>query len=459
MNKMRIIKDDLPINILRENQNISLRRIKMNNTRIKNIKKQQENQGFILATSVIVVLLMLLLAGPFLFQLSSDNRNSKRSSKSLVALSLAEAGVERAIWELNYGDMSSWEGDSSERTLTIPGFQTSNGNVMGDIVIKVTDPEGKNPVIESTGSVILSGSERLEARTTRVVLEEEEPPPLFDYAVFGGLGGVDLGSNAEVDSFDSDIGDYGDSNVGSNGDVGTNASTYGCVFLNSNAKIYGNVVSGLGSNPDTHIVTQSGAIISGEKQSLSREKDMPSVPAPENLTFRGDYDLGGGTSATISESGEYTSFNINGNSKVTITADVTLYITGDFSMKSNTTFEIADGVTAKIYLGGSFEQRSNSSINNLSQNPTKLMIFGTDNFTGEMEWNSNTDFWGAVYVPNADVRFRSNSDFYGSVMGKSFDLNSNAKIHYDEALAKLNIEVDSEEIFYKVKSWQEKLIH
>jgi len=265
-----------------------------------------------------------------------------------------------------------------------------------------------------------------------------------------------MGSNAEVDSFDSTLGDYGDSNVGSNGDVGTNASTYGCVLLNSNARIYGNVVSGFGSDPDTDIVTQSSVIISGEKQSLSREKDIPSIPAPEGLPLMSDYYVEGDNSATISESGEYTSFNLSSNAKVTITADVTLYITGDFSMGSNTNIEIAEGVTVKIYLGGSFEQRSNTSINNLSEDPTKLMIFGTDSFTGEMEWNSNSDFWGAVYVPKADVRFRSNSDFYGSIVSKSFDLDSNARFHYDEALEEFNIDVDSEYTLYRVKSWQEK---
>ncbi len=431
----------------------------MNSVKIKDSKKQQGNQGFILFTSVIVILLMLLLAGPFLFQLSNDNRSTKRSSRSLVALSLAEAGVERAIWELNYGDVASWEGDSSLRTLTISDFQTATGDVVGDIEIKVTDPEGDNPVIESTGSVVLSGSQTVEARTTRVVLEGEEPPPIFNYALFGGKGGVDLGSNAEIDSFDSTLGDYGGSNIGSEGDVGTNASTYGCVFLNSNAKIYGSVVSGIGSDPETDIVIQSNATISGVKQSLTREKDMSSVPAPEDLIFRGDYYLDGNNSATISESGEYSSFNLSSNAKVTITADVTLYISGDFSMRNKTNIEIADGVTAKIYLGGSFDQRSNTSINNLSEDPTKLMVFGTDSFTGEMEWNSNSDFWGAVYVPKADVRFRSNTDFYGSIIGKSFDLNSNARIHYDKALAELNFDVDSEEIFFEVKSWQEKLIH
>ena len=415
-------------------------------------KKKHEEQGFVLMLSIIVMVFLLLLVTPFLFQLSNDSRLSRKNCKSSVALSLAEAGLERAIWELNYGDVSGWEGDSSLRTLTISDFQSSNGNVMGDIEINVIDPEGENPVIESTGSVILSGAQTLEARTTRVVLEEDGHPPLFDYAIFGGEGGVDLGSNAEVDSFDSTLGDYGGPNIGSEGDVGTNASTYGCVFLNSNAKIYGNAVSGFGSDPDTDIVTQAGATISGEKQSLSRDKEMSSVLPPENLPFRGDYN----NTATISESGEYTSFNISSNTKVTITSDVTLYITGDFSMRSNTTFEIADGVTAKIYLGGSFEQRSNTSINNLSEDPTKLMVFGTDSFTGEMEWNSNTDFWGAVYVPKADVRFRSNTDFYGSMIGKSFDLNSNARIHYDEALADLEIDIEGQDIIYAVKSWQEK---
>ena len=431
----------------------------MNNTRIHNSKKQQENQGFILVTSVIVTMLMLLVVGPFLFQLSADNRNYKKSTKSLVALSLAEAGVERAIWELNYGDMSGWDGDSSERTLTISDFQTSNGNVMGDIEINVTNPKGEYPVIESIGKVSLTGSQELVARSTMVVLEEV-PTSLFDYAVFGGEGCVDLSSNSIIDSYDSSLGDYGGSNMGFMGHLGTNASGYGCIDLASNAELYGNAISGPGSDPDIDIITRGNAKIYGEKQSLSSPKLMSSVLAPEGLTPMGDYYLDGESSDTISTSGEYTSFRISSNAKVTITADVTLYITGDFSLLSNSQLEISAGVSVTIYLGGSFVQESNTSINNLSEDPTQLMIFGTDSFTGEMDWNSNSDFWGAVYVPKAHVRFLNNTDFYGSIISKSFELQSNARIHYDMALLGLSIELDvSEDTIYKVKSWQEKLIH
>jgi len=401
---------------------------------------------------------MLLLAAPFLFQLSANNKSYKRFSKSLVAHSLAEAGVERAIWELNYGDVSGWEGDSSERTLTIPDFQTSNGNVMGDIEIKVTDPEGENPVIESIGKVSLTGSQELEARSIMVVLEEV-PSSLFDYAVFGGEGCVDLSSNSIIDSYDSSLGAYGGLNMGFMGHLGTNAFGYGCIDLGSNSEIYGNAVKGAGSDPDIDIIIRGNAKIYGEIKSLSDPKVMSSVLAPEGLAPMGDYYLDGESSDTISTSGEYASFRITSNAKVTIIADVTLYITGIFSMRSNSQLEIADGVSVTIYLGGSFVQESNTSIKNLSEDPTKLMVFGTDSFTGEMEWNSNSYFWGAIYVPDADVRFCSNTDFFGSIISKSFNMNSNARIHYDVALAGLNIEVDSEDTLYKVKSWQEKLTH
>ncbi len=56
---------------------------------------------------VIVMIFFLLLALPFLVQTSIENKLTDKSYKVFSALSLAEAGIERAIWELNYGDISS----------------------------------------------------------------------------------------------------------------------------------------------------------------------------------------------------------------------------------------------------------------------------------------------------------------------------------------------------------------
>ncbi|GAH36792.1 unnamed protein product, partial [marine sediment metagenome] len=332
---------------------------------------------------------------------------------------------------------TTWAGDSALRTMAISSFQTSDGNVIGDIEIMVEDPDGDNPVVSSSGRVALVES-RVLFKCARVVLEEEKYKPWIN-GIFGDEE-LDFSSNSIVDSYDSRNGAYGGSNMGSEGHVGTNGTDYGDIDLASNARIYGNAVSGPESNPADVIITWGNAEIFGELDSLSEPNAMPSVPLPKSLLYNGDYFLGGNDSDTIDESGVYTSFRLDSNARVTITADVTLFITGEFSMSSNSQLDIADAIKVTIYLGGSFIQHSNTQINNLSEDPTSLLIMGTDTFNGEMEWNSNSQFWGAVYVPQANIHLNSNADFYGSISAKSFDCDSNAKIHYDWALAALALD-------------------
>jgi len=426
--------------------------IRMNRNRLNTVKEKHE-QGFVLVIAVILMGFLLVLALPFMAQLSVENKLTDKSFKSCAALSLAEAGVERAVWELNFGDITTWNGDAALRTMTITSFQAPSGNVVGDIEIKVHNPETKTPLVEATGILSYSDS-ALMAKAARVELEVVKYDP-WNFAVFGDED-VDFSSNAEVDSYDSGDGAYGGANVGSEGDVGTNGTLLGCIDLCSNSKIYGDAVTGPGSDPESVIITQGSAYIDGEKKSLGEEKKMPSVALPEVLTFMGGYNLGVGDVGTIDASGEYTSFILASNSTVTITSDVILYITGDFTMSSNTQLNIDNGASVTIYLGGTFSQSSNSQINNLSQDPTKLLILGTDTFSGTMTWNSNTDFYGAVYAPRAHVDFRSNIDFYGSIIANTFEFNSNARFHYDRALAGLKRD-DMEGMPYGVRSWQEEL--
>lgn len=407
----------------------------------------------VLVIGVIIMAFLLLLVLPFLYQLSAENRLTDKSFKSSIALSLAEAGIERALWELNFGDITTWDGDSSLRTLTITSFQTPSGNVAGDFEIKVYNPETKQPIVESRGIVSYSDS-ALMAKATRAELAEIKYDP-WNFAVFGDED-LDFSSAALVDSYDSTNGSYGGTNVGAQGNIGTNSILYGGIDMYPNSQVYGDAYSGPESDPNDVIITQGNAYLDGEKKSLYEEKSMPSVVAPDSLDFMGGYSLGVGESGTIDSSGEFTSLVLGSNSTLTITADATLYITGDFMMSSNSQLNIADGVNVTIYLGGTFTQASNSQINNLSQDPTSLFILGTDSFNGTMTWNSNTDFYGAIYVPRAYVDFNSNIDFYGSIAAGSFEFNSNARFHYDFALAGLKRD-DMEDLPYGIKSWKEEL--
>jgi len=442
------------ISLSRAEEEINIKGVqKMREKRDRGFKKQKEEQGSVLVIGVLFLAFMLLLAVPFLFMLSNENRLTEKSYKSMAALSLAEAGVESAIWELNNGDISSWSGTSALRTMNIASFQTADGNVIGSIDIRIEDPGSDNPVIESTGRLPYIGTLTVD-RTARVVLELGEGyTSLFDFGVFGDEG-LELASRAQIDSYDSRIGEYDSHNPGTSGHTGTNATHLGCIYLSPNARIYGNASTGPESIPEDVIITKPVSTISGEKLALSSPKEMPSIPSPEGMTYQGEYLLDG-TVDTISESGEYTHFRLSNNAKVTITADVTLYITGDFSMASNSQIEIADDVNVTIYLGGSFLQESNTQINNLSLDATKLQVYGTDSFTGDMEWRSNTDFWGTFYAPRAHITYNSESDFYGSIVGRYLDFSSQATIHYDEALGDLKVSTGSEGAPFVVKSWQE----
>ena len=424
----------------------------MNTNKKKMIKKKHE-EGMVLVVGVIIMTCLLLLVLPFLFQLSAENRLTDKSFKSCTALSLAEAGIERAVWELNFGDILTWDGDSTLRTMNILSFQTPGGVVMGDIEIKVYNPESKTPLVESQGKVSFSDTAFM-AKAARVEIAEIKYDP-WNFAVFGD-DDLDFSSAAEVDSYDSGNGAYGGANVGVEGNIGTNGTMIGCIDLCPNSNVYGDAYTGPETDPNSVIIQQGNAYIDGEKKSLFEEKTMPSVIPPDSLAFMGGYSLGVGDIGTINASGEYTSFILGSNSTVTITSDVTLYITGDFTMSSNSQLNIDAGVNVTIYLGGTFTQASNCQINNLSQDPTSLLIMGTDDFNGTMTWNSNTDFYGAVYVPRAHVDFNSNIDFYGSIIANTFDFSSNARFHYDIALAGLKRD-DMEDLPYGVKSWQEEL--
>ena len=423
----------------------------MKDLRKRNSKNKHKEKGFIMIVAIIITAFLLLLAVPFLFQVSSERKSTERSYQSISALSLAEAGVERAIWEINYGDISSWSGDSSERTMTLNNIQSSGGDIIGNIEIRVENPDGDTPVIESTGSVALTGSQTVD-RTVRVELDGFLP---CEFGAYGETS-VYISSNAMVDSYDSRVDDYDPLNPGSEGNIGTNAVGYASIELDSNAEIFGDAIIGQSGDPDDPdvIITNSNATINGVKKASTELKEMEPVSPPEGITDMGTYYLGGSDTDTISQSGEYNNFNMDSNAIVTITGDITLYVSNNFSMTSNSQLIISTGSSLKVYIGGSFTQDSNTIVDNSTQDPTKCMFLGLNSLTGTIEWNSNATFYGAVYAPRADIIINSNADFYGSMMANSIYADSDIKIHYDKALERMFIPG----VLFEVLSWQEIIL-
>ena len=422
----------------------------MNKTRRKSVKNRDKERGFILVVGMIVMTFLLLLALPFLFQTSVESRLTDKSYKVSTALSLAEAGIERAIWELNYGDISSWTGDDTLRTMSISSLQASGGNVIGDIEIRVVEPDADDPVVESTGRVAYIGPQKL-ARTVRSVLGGYPP---FKFAAFAE-DGIMIDQGVAIDSYDTRNGAYDNSgNAGSEGDIGTNSGEFNAIYMDNSADLAGDAVSGHGSDPESVIITDPGANIDGEKRALEYKIKLPAIIPPE-LPYKSDYFITG--EDTIIESGRYDSFTMEANSEVTIDGDIILHITADFYMDQNSRLDIAVGASLQIILGGgSFEMDQSSTINNLSKDPTKFVIFGTGSFTGEIYIDQGSQFYGAIYAPKASVELDQSNGFYGAIIAKDILFDKHTVLHYDKALEDLEI-LPSMGALYEVKSWQVKI--
>ena len=123
---------------------------------------------------------------------------------------------------------------------------------------------------------------------------------------------------------------------------------------------------------------------------------------------------------------------------------IELYVTGDFTTRGGGSGDgsvvIVDGVNVKIYVAGDLNFSGNGLIN-YNNVASSLEIYGIsppDGTTQCFTLAGNSDFYGSVYAPGADLKFAgggSSGEFVGSFTGKSAFLNGTTQIRYDEALA------------------------
>ncbi len=409
------------------------------------------NRGAALFFTLLTAILMLTIVMPFLFSLSTRFRVTEKSFRIMAATNLAEAGIERAIWELNYGNIDAWSGNLTNRTLSLPGVQAANGRIAGDVEIEVLNPASDDPIVISTGTVPWFEDMFFERRL-RVRLRHGIKS-FFDFGVFGDEG-FDLHGNAYVDSYDSLVAPYDPLARGTSGNVGTNADHRWDVVLLNNTTVYGDAITGYASDPAEVIRLANNAQVTGTEKALDEPKLIPAIEAPF-LPDRGAYALPQGTlNGALSESGTYSSFSLGDNSKLTINGNVRIYVNGPFSMSSNSCIEISDGSTFEVTMGnGTFDVASNAWISNVSQDPRAMAILGTSEFH-QLNWRSNTQFYGVMYVPEATIDYSANADFFGSIVCNLISMSSNAGIHYDTSLGSWK-KYGTYNSKLEVRSWQE----
>lgn len=429
------------------------------------IRKRNHEKGMILAVATIVVIAMLIMATPFLFKLSMQARTTEKSNRSLAAFNLAEAGIDRALWEMNQpytvtGGILALDAEGNGTiVLTNEAVGDRTGTIQGTITAHLgtdpdTDPDTRS--ITSTGGIPHIAGQPV-TRTVSVNAEKYLTS-IWDYGIFADEG-IWTKTNFKTYSYNSNYGAYGatkpngEPNKGMQGHAGTNGTGDQSIEIQqgSSSYVHGNLVAGFGTVPtdiqdviyannmsDSQLFPDNIDGTSGTRKILSAPFELPPVdlwslpprdmfnttidfhswftaqppvesPLPSAIIATG-YNKGNLSSTqtvlTPSDSGVYTNFTIPKNKSITIQGNVAIYVTGlDGAIADfsgkNADINIGANSSLTLILG----KTTASLVNNVAINNTgtapNLLILGTEQFTGDFSIRNNVDLNAALYLPQA----------------------------------------------------------
>ena len=397
----------------------------------------------------MVTLFMVSLIGflifAYLYLVRTQRALTARSQAWNSSLTLAEAGLEEALAQLNPGvpappvvdrTANGWGAAASgfygpmSRTLTNLGAYSA--------VISV-DPL---PVLYATGYVSVPSIPATLSRAVRVTTTNAA---LFTVGMAAKYN-IDLkGNNINSDSFNSANtnlstgGMYDSTKASTNGDL---ASIQGIVNV-GNANINGSVLLGPTAS-ETQL--KNGYVSGGVTNDFNvdfADVVLPAgapLPAPVGVPPLGLPLVTNGISYNYAffTSGYYTIDGLKDNIYVAPGANVKLLLTGNSTAQYVRVASDA-GVSGSlaVYMDGpTFTLSGNDIVD--SGNALNFSYYGTTNNT-IVTLSGNASFTGTIYAPEADFSLGGGGsgtyDFVGSSYTKTVGMNGHFNFHYDENLA------------------------
>jgi len=388
-------------------------------------------RGFALAAMLCAVVILLII-GVGLLQFGLQGRRLAVSTSSGIASRCAaDAGLTKALYEMN------------EKLKVLP-WDNSNLPKLTDEILMNTDASHSYAVTGDLNNGHFAesmGNYGLEGKTIRCSFPLQG---LFEYAIFGDEY-IHLTNGGTVDWYNYDTDDK-------SLQIGTNSTIADSVVLDNGAILNGDVVIGAGGDPDV-VINKTTANITGNTYVMPKEYDLPLITVPDWLATLPS----GGTinnSITISSSAKYDNIDIGNNHVITIDGEVSLYIAGDIILDNTAELQIIgeDNVSLTLYVDGNIISDNSGTINNLSKDATQLVIYGLDDCLSII-LNNDIDFYGAIYAPNADIVMMNSGDVYGSVVGNSIDQTNAATFNYDASLREVSVEDIG--VRFVIKQWRE----
>ena len=221
--------------------------------------------------------------------------------------------------------------------------------------------------------------------TIQAALTATDPVPCAARAatVVANTSNVIIGGGVRVDSYQSSLGAYGGSNVGSAAVV--QAAT---------------------------TISNNGGVVRGTLRP-NTPAGLAVVPVPAGAR---NLPLGSGTPGSL---------NIN-NAAQSITLAPGNYVAANISVNAPGAIRIAPAGEVRIWVTGSLNLGGNLNANGIPKNLTILVTS-----SGFVNINGGGAFFGLLYAPTSAVN--ASGPVFGTVIGRSVTLNSGSAVHFDQS--------------------------
>ena len=405
----------------------------------------KHRSGSTLIISLVTSALLALVLSSYLMLIANRNHSTMRAMAWNTAIPVLEAGIEEALTLLNRDrnnpTPNNWIADPAN------GQTVSKTRVLPDgsrFQVTISNITSAGPVIFSAGYVRSPLAHDGEEISRLVEVTTTNPPSPYLFAIAAN-GAITLGGNAMVDGYDPALGGYNVStNRSASGNVGTNSKDQNAINVGS-AHLYGKAVTGPGGT-----VAVSGGSVGDFNQTTGIEGDgwtddnmnvqFPSNSPPAGPMLSPTPVSGNGSNITLLDvDGVYTepSF-VSNNAKrpMIVTANVVLYVPGDFNVSGtggNAGYVlIKPGASLKLYVGGA-TSISGGGVVNGTGSPTGFSYFGLSSNT-TLNYSGTADFVGTINAPLANFNISGGASVYGAIICNTFTGGGGSSVHYNQAL-------------------------
>jgi hypothetical protein len=235
--------------------------------------------------------------------------------------------------------------------------------------------------------------------------------------------------------------------------IRSNSIADASMVLKANTSIPGDIIIGPGGDIDDAVSMKASTEVTGMMFAAAEEIYYPPVLVPTNLDSISEttYTYAAGTPLTGNN--KFTDMNLGVGDIQEVNGNCEIYVVGGVILDNSAELIVPSGSSLVLYLGGNFEGKNDSELQNDTGDATNLKIFGLETCTSIIIKNSG-DLYAAIYAPNADLVLHNGGIVEGSFVGDNFEMKNSGTFIYDTDLGDVGIN-DMAASFSIFRWWEE----